>query len=356
MGEILGIGTTHAPQLMFAGDAKNMPGKLPAYMNRALERGAVPANWTDSKNWPEPLRNEWGEDEAASFGIQHRVQLLNAFHKIRDALDDFKPDLVLIYGDDQYENFNDDLVPPFAVYAYDEFEMQPLMRQKDGNPWGEPVDKIFKYKGHREAGVYLTNALMSAGFDVAYAYRPLHAHGLAHAHTNTLVFLDDDRRGWNYPVLPIHINCHGDRFVRNRATGGVINDHLPADPSSPTPERCFELGRIVARAFFDSPWRVAIIGSASWSHGGLTAKNQWVYPDVEADRELLQYMLNNDYLHFRDLNVEDIENSGQQEIRDWCALLGGMYELGHTTQLLEWAESWTYNSTKVMALFPANEA
>ena len=33
------------------------------------------------------------------------------------------PDFVLMFGDDQYENFKEDLLPPFCVYAFDEFEI-----------------------------------------------------------------------------------------------------------------------------------------------------------------------------------------------------------------------------------------
>ncbi len=34
--------------------------------------------------------------------------------KARAAIDEFKPDFVVIWGDDQYENFKEDIVPPFS--------------------------------------------------------------------------------------------------------------------------------------------------------------------------------------------------------------------------------------------------
>ena len=40
--------------------------------------------------------------------------MIEAFRKLRKVIDDFNPDAVLIWGDDQYENFQEDLVPPLV--------------------------------------------------------------------------------------------------------------------------------------------------------------------------------------------------------------------------------------------------
>jgi hypothetical protein len=39
------------------------------------------------------------------------------------------PDVVLVWGDDQYENFREDIIPAFCVMAYDGFEHQPMAGQ-----------------------------------------------------------------------------------------------------------------------------------------------------------------------------------------------------------------------------------
>ena len=44
----------------------------------------------------------------------------NDFRAIRKILDDFNPDFVLVWGDDQYENFKEDIVPAFCVLGYDD--------------------------------------------------------------------------------------------------------------------------------------------------------------------------------------------------------------------------------------------
>ena len=63
--------------------------------------------------WPEPLRQELAANENGGAAAEHRRRLVGGFRKAREALDAFKPDLVLIWGDDQYENFREDGVPSF---------------------------------------------------------------------------------------------------------------------------------------------------------------------------------------------------------------------------------------------------
>ena len=97
----------------------------------------------------------------------------------------------------------------------------------------------------------MTGALLDDGFDVAYAYKPLHEPGLGHAFLNTLLYLDYDRKGFDYPVIPFAVNCYGSRIIRNRggASPLVVNGvEMAADPPSPSPKRCMELGAAAARA------------------------------------------------------------------------------------------------------------
>ncbi len=67
--------------------------------------------------------------------------------------------MIVMWGDDQYENFKEDIVPPFAVLAYEDQDIQPWAhRRSPDNPWDEPADKTFRVRGHREAGKYLASS------------------------------------------------------------------------------------------------------------------------------------------------------------------------------------------------------
>ena len=61
------------------------------------------------------------------------------------------------------------------------------------------------------------SGLINQGIDMSYAYKPLHEKGgLGHAIINTLLYLDYDRKGFNYPVVPFLVNCYGSKVIRNR--------------------------------------------------------------------------------------------------------------------------------------------
>lgn len=345
MGDILGIGATHYPPGLVPDAYKPWP------LARMLETDPrIPAAMKDPANWPEPMRLEWGDDEGITAHKAHRARVLRAFRTIREEIDAFKPDLILIWGDDQYENFRDDIIPPFCVLAYETLACQPFQRLR-GRPniWDEPTDKVFNWPGHPAAGRWLASRLLEAGIDMPYAYQPLHGDGVAHAFANTLLFLDMERQGFNYPILPVTVNCFGRNVIRNRGGGSQYGNE--PDPPAPSPRRCFALGQATARIFKDSPWRVVLMASSSWSHAFLTEKHDWIYPDLEADRALLEQLRAGEYDAWRDLPLEQMEAAGQHEVLNWVCLAGAMAELGYKMQMVDWVETWMFNAPKCMAIF-----
>jgi hypothetical protein len=345
MGEILGIGATHYPPGIAPDEYKPWP-----LVNMLKTDPRIPAHLKDPANWPEPMRKEWGNDEGITAHKAHRARVFNAFRTIREELDAFNPDFILIWGDDQYENFREDIIPPFCVLAYDQLSFQPFQRRR-GRPniWGEPDDKTFTSPGHRTAGRFLTTRLLEEGIDMAYAYKPLHEDGLGHAFSYTLLYLDLDRKGFHYPVLPVAVNCYGSAVIRNRGGASQYSDE--PDPPSPSPRRCFELGQATARILKESPWRVVLMASSSWSHAFLTEKHHWIYPDLEADRTLLEQLRAGDYMKWRDLSLDQMEASGQQEVLNWVCLAGARAELGYQADILDWVETWAFNAPKCLAVF-----
>ena len=299
------------------------------------------------------MRQEYGEDQGLSAARRHREALVAQFRKARRLLDDFAPDFVVIWGDDQYENFQEDIVPPFCVLAYDVCEPKPWARFHGANAWGEPKEQMYVFKGHRTGAKCITGGLLEAGFDMAYAYRPLH-HDLGHAFLNALLFLDYDRHGFAYPIVPFQVNCYGRRVI---AQYGGVPDlmNLPTeaqlDPPSPAPWRCFDLGAAVARVVAHSPWKVALIASSSWSHAFLTAKHHYLYPDIEADRALYEALRVGDYETWRKTPLAAIEESGQQELLNWMCLVGAMAELGRRPDETELIQTHIFNSSKCFAFF-----
>ena len=349
MGAILGLGVTHVPLL--AGRDEDMA----RILRRVLQDPDLPERYRRPEGWPAPMRQEWGDDEGLTAARRHREALVAWFRTARKALDDFAPDLVVIWGDDQYENFREDIIPPFCVLAYESIEHQPWAEARWANVWDEAKDTTFAYRGHRPAAKRLVTGLLEEGFDLSYAYQPLH-HPLGHAFMNTLLFLDYDRQGFPYPVIPFQVNCYGRRVIAQQGGLGrlaAMSDEDRLDPPSPPPWRCFDLGRAAARVMAASPWRVALIASSSWSHAFLTPKHHLLYPDVAADRAMYETLRAGDYEAWHRTPLAAIEDAGQQEMLNWMCLAGAMAELDRRAQETGFVETYLFNSNKVFAVFPA---
>jgi len=354
MSELLGLRCTHYPGLLPPEE------QLPGLFHHLLTAPNVPAHYKDPRNWPAELVAELGNDNGLAAARHYGERLANGFRAVRKALDDFNPDIVLVWGDDQYENFKEDIIPAFCVLGYDdEFTVEPWRTANGGKPnrWNEPADWPLQLRGHRDAAKYLATGLIEHGVDIAYAYKPLH-HPLAHAFTNTLLYLDWDRRGFRYPVLPFAINCYGINLLHSK--GGVAALFMPPrdpsetpDPPSPQPWRCMEVGAAIAEIFAESPWRVALVASSSWSHAFVTEKHHWLWPDNAADRARFDELASGKLARWRELTTEQIEDAGQQEFLNWVCLGGAMHALGREPEIVDYVESYIFNSDKCFALFRA---
>jgi len=353
MGEILGLGITHYPNLSAK---RNMSGR----MQQCLADPALAERFRLVENWHPTMREQWGGDQGQAHSDRHRQELIDQFRRIRAELDAFKPDFVLIWGDDQYENFREDVIPPFCVLAYEDLKVKPWASAQhssvmEGRPniWGETRETSFTIHGHRDVGLHLVAELLDQSIDVAYAYDPLHHEGFAHAFLNTLLYLDYQRRGFPYPVVAFPVNCYGRRVISFRGFLSRFADQKPLDPPSPSPRRLFDLGAATARALRDSDWRVALIASSSWSHAFLCDKTWRLYPDMESDRRLFTALERADYAAWQEVTLGALEDAGQQELLSWFALIGAMNELGLAPTWATLVESYIFNSNKVFALFEA---
>ena len=139
MAEILGLGCTHRPVMLRRDEDWTF------MMRTSLDDPDMPEAAKDPANWPPQLREELGNDWGTSAAGRAREVYRRHFAEARRALDEFKPDVIVMFGDDQYENFKEDIVPPFAVLAYEDRDIQPWKhRRSPDNPWGEPADTTFR--------------------------------------------------------------------------------------------------------------------------------------------------------------------------------------------------------------------
>jgi hypothetical protein len=352
MAEILGLGISHYPPLCLP-DAE-----MAGILRWTLQDPSIPAAEKDVANWPAAMRAEWSEDFGERAAAGHRRALVAGFERVRAALDAFRPDVVVIWGDDQYENFREDLIPPFAILAFDDLDLYPWnhaqassMMKGKANVWGEDASKCYRLRGRPDIARHLVRGLLEHDIDVAYAYKPLHHASLAHAFTNTVLYLDYDRRGYDYPTICFPLNCYGRRVVSCRGFLTRMDAALELDPPSPSPRRFMQVGAAAARVLRGSPWRVALVASSSWSHAFLCDATWRLRPDTPADRRLYEALRTGDYAAWRATPLAAIEDAGQQEVLNWFALAGAMEALGARLEWSEFVETHVFNSNKVFAVY-----
>src|SRR6201987_4301244 len=292
----LGLGLTH--YLLLAGTDEHMADLL----GWPWPAPDIPAEAKDPANWSASMRAEWDADGGVAAATHHRKLLVENLSRCRDALDDFAADVVVVWGDDQYENFREEVVPPFCVLAYDDVEVSPfelVTRHGSPNAWGLPDDPPTTLHGDAGGARRLADDLIGRGFDIAYSYRKRSDAPFPHAILNTQLFLDYPYAGsgFGYPLIPITVNCYGQHAIARR--GGlarfadIAGERLV--PPGPPPARCFALGHAVAQAFRHTDLRVALVASSSWSHAFLTDKTWHIAPDTDADRRLYQLFVDRDY-------------------------------------------------------------
>lgn len=355
MGEILGVGLSHYPPL--CGTDERMSGLL----KWAMDDDSIPAAERDPANWSTEMRAEWADDEGLAAAADHRSELVDKFRQVRAAIDDFAPDVLLIIGDDQYENFREGIIPPYAVLAYeDDLDLQPWKAKAKSamiggpNAWGEAENTTFHVRIASDFGRELATGLLERGFDAAYAYQPNHYAGLSHAFTNALLFLDYDRTGFDYPVLPFAVNCYGRWVISRKGFVARFDDDSRLDPPSPSPKRMMQIGAGLAETILASDQRVAIVASSSWSHAFLCDKTYRLRPDSEADRSLYTSMTANNFGDLSNYGLHQVEEAGQQELLNWFALWGAMEQAGHVVDWSSFVGTSVFNSNKVFATYRAS--
>src|SRR5260370_775933 len=134
MAELLGLGVTDWPTLCLRN------GALTSVFKRTLTAPNVEPRYKDPANWPAELIAELGNDDGLSAANRCGERFGNDFRAIRKILDDFNPDLVLVWGDDQYENFQEDIVPAFCLLGYDpDVEIKPWQTNGHGGKTGRTM-------------------------------------------------------------------------------------------------------------------------------------------------------------------------------------------------------------------------
>jgi hypothetical protein len=287
---VLGLGTSHSPQLSISWEEWNLLRQKDETDPRLDYKGLLATVRQKKPNIEEELTEEkWRKRYD---GCQKGIAAVG------DALKEAKPDLVVVFGDDQHEQFGDDNMPAFALYHG---KTLPVVHHTGRNPaaWKSAEERGWaetdaEYSNAVELAQHLISALTADEFDVTRCNRLRPEIGVGHAFS----FLY--RRIWpggKVPMLPV-----------------MVNTYYP--PNQPTPKRCYDLGKAVRRGI--ESWkqnaRVVLMASGGLSH---------VIIDEELDQITIDGLMNKDRNKLFSLPRPKLKG-GTSEILNWVALAGAM--------------------------------
>jgi hypothetical protein len=312
---VLGLGSSHAPQLRLTPDE---------WYKRANFDHRNPEMWFRGKtyNFPELVEERAGnhfERELGPEKAQARFDACQrAIGRLSDTLARAKPDVVLIFGDDQHESFNDDNMPAISVYWGQTVDDAPTptdttqhweAQGATGGAFENAPKERVSHPTDAALGRYLIESLIESGFDVA--------------HTNALP------AGRHHGAIGHAFNYVYRRLMNNNVIPNVpifMNTYYP--PNQPTVKRCFQFGRAIRQAIedWDSNKRVALVASGGLSHFVI---------EEDLDEHIIAGLKNNDETKLTDLpNIRF--NSGTSEIRNWIVLAGAVADDGLQMELVDY--------------------
>ena len=272
MAELVGVfGTSHSPVLL--ADRDDWPNLEPKTDLPVLDAlvGQV--------------RSRWPEHEA-----RYRA----ATSELRQRLLAVEPDVLIIVGSDQRENFGAAGAPVFDVFLGPTLASSAGNRRTEGvdtHPVANPVPVSF--------GREVVEGLCDLGFDISHSTTPIHPYGIGHAVSWPLRFLD---LPGDLPVLPV-----------------ITNVWDP--PNVPRVARCAALGHALRRVVeaASAPHRVAVLASGGLSHLVL---------DEELDARVLEAL--------RSCDVDRWASVSDDELRLAHELHGLPIELNGTAEITDW--------------------
>lgn len=263
MSEIVGcMALSHSPQLLTPPEKwTELPGRARGPFN--------PKPGIEAEITPDAMR-------------AHAARCDAAIKALRERLAAWKPDTIVIIGDDQHENMLDDNMPPFTLFVGDAVDATRKYRY-----FGADIsNQVTRYQVNAALAGEMVQGLMDRDFDPSWSRQTRMEGGLGHAFGRVLEFVLPQA---DVAIVPV-----------------MVNTYYPPAPSA---RRCAAFGRAlgeIARASANAG-RIVFIGSGGLSHTKI---------DEKLDEAFIAALRAND-LDFMAGMADDILVAGTSEIRNW---------------------------------------
>ncbi len=313
---IMGFGTSHGPLLATPPEQWD----LRANVDRRNNELAFGAGTYDFQQLYELRKDgQFEKQNAVEVRSERHARCQNELDELGRRVSAANPDIMLIVGDDHHEWFMSDIQPAFSIFHGAQVfnrsltEAEKQVRISEGNGYAmqiyyPPEDEI--YPCPPGLASHIVKRCVADNFDITALGQQPSDNGIPRqlGHSHGFVY----RRILNskpVPLIPV-----------------AVNTYYP--PNQPSPRRCFEFGRAMARAIQSWPGneRVIVAGSGGVTHFVIDEAMDW---------RLLNAMKSSDYETL--CNEPDIHfRSGTSEIKNWIVLAGMMSETKLKMDLLDY--------------------
>lgn len=282
-----------------------------------LASSHAPAMWCPKEVWPKAYMTNMpdymvnSQPHTAALetpdviaGYIKRID--TAVAALKAQIDAYRPDALIVVGDDQRDMFNESNNPAICIYtgetiwgsAYSRYMEMPIEKSRVDLPV------------HSELAKLLLKNLTKRGFDIANSAKlqPLGRH--PENGTSHMLMLPMPRLVPKYdiPVIPIFLNEYY--------------------PPLPTAQRCWDLGEAIAAVLSTRPEKVAIYASGGMSHDPNGPRCGWI--DEPLDRWILERVEQNRGRELTNLFTFDSATlrGGTGELRAWIVAAGACQRPG----------------------------
>ena len=264
----------------------------------------APEHWNAIRQ-RRPLREDVPFDRPEE-NVAKYERCQQAFKTLREHIVAAKPDVVIIFGDDQQEQFDSRTMPTFGIYTGAEFAGwrtvgRPYQPAGHRQELQKTPDNWVTVRGCPELASELHAGLIEREFDLAGCQEmPNPDVGMGHAFMRPAYHLSPD---FDLPIIPIFLNDY----------------YLPL----PRAHRCYRLGEAVREVIESSALdlRVAVLGSGGLWH---TPGASDAYLDEAFDRHMLDCLRAGPTAEMADYFdcYQPRPSGGTGEVRNWIAAAG----------------------------------
>ena len=239
---------------------------------------------------------------------QQLDQAAAAIQELGKALDESKPDVILMFGADHVETFSVTCVPSFAIVAGNRAIAKFAGREHNLPIYREMAEDI------------LNKLVVEHSFDMAYSEDA----ELGHAFSIPFEFLIGKR---NIPVIPFFTNTYV--------------------PPLPTPKRCEALGQAIAQIVKGRKERVAIVASGGMSHFPGTSK--YTSPEFDFDRWMVSQFEAGNTDALLNMTGTQLDEVGNTEMLNWAVMFGAIGK--QHGELIDYIPTW-HHGLAMMRFLP----